>query len=1015
MEIIQPKGCYRAENLQEENHMKREMLLKVLSLAMALLMLLGSMTVVFAAEGTDGTQEGAKEDKTVYGAGKSPFTSSSIEEVQEILSELSYEEYLEKYVGQRADGEIVIKAADYFADATTADVSVQNGVDGRDNVLLTPETGVTAWKVNVPKDAYYELAIDYYADAEKTTSVERLLRVDGVVPYKEARYLVLNKTWVYILEAGETFIQDINGNELRPAKAQKPGWSTYTMCDSTGSYNGAFTLYLTEGEHVITLESTRNAVTLDTITLKSKAIVPNYSAVKSGYAAKGYKSVSSDATLKIQAEYPSAMSDQSIFPVSDRTSSITEPQDPSKIRLNTIGGSNWKTVGQWIEWTVVPSETGLYKIAARFEQNFLNGMFVSRKLTINGELPFEEAEFVSFNYDSGWQTAFLGADGEDYEFYFEANKSYTIRLEVNLGGIADILRDVQSHLATINNIYLKIIQLTGLPADSYRDYKFYQHIPETIDQMIVEEKALYEISDELTAFTGEKGSQAATLDEVAYLLGRMGRDEDEIAKSLTRLKTLIGSLGTWLNNCRAQGLLLDYLQLQGTDEALPKANASFLQALGFELKMFFASFVTDYNTLGAMQEIDEDNSIEVWMATGRDQSQIVRQMINDQFTPESGIAVNLKLVAANTLLPATLSGVGPDVSMFEIQSHAVNYAIRGAVNALNDYNGFDEVAARFDESALMPLTLYGKTYALPDTQSFYMMFYRKDIFADLGIDVPKTWDDLKAVLPVLQSKQMLVGLPKELMGLLMFLYQKDGELYADEGMRINLDSNVALDAFKELCDLFNQYSLKITYDFQNYFRSGEMPLAIVPYEQHIQLSVFATEIRGLWEFVTIPGTPAADGTLNCASPSTVTESLMMSATKNPEASWEYMKWWTSAGAQARYGNDLVTVMGSSQMHPTANIEALSEMSWSTTDYANLMNQFDNLVGTPEFPGGYIITRYVSFAFLETYNDDADPVMSIQKYINTINKEITRKRKEFGYETLEIGQTLDEKRQQEAQS
>ena len=31
------------------------------------------------------------------------------------------------------------------------------------------------------------------------------------------------------------------------------------------------------------------------------------------------------------------------------------------------------------------------------------------------------------------------------------------------------------------------------------------------------------------------------------------------------------------------------------------------------------------------------------------------------------------------------------------------------------------------------------------------------------------------------------------------------------------------------------------------------------------------------------------------------------------------------------------------------------------------------------------------------------------YINTINKEITRKREEFGLETLEIGQTLAEKR------
>ena len=140
----------------------------------------------------------------------------------------------------------------------------------------------------------------------------------------------------------------------------------------------------------------------------------------------------------------------------------------------------------------------------------------------------------------------------------------------------------------------------------------------------------------------------------------------------------------------------------------------------------------------------------------------------------------------------------------------------------------------------------------------------------------------------------------------------------------------------------------------------------------------------------------------------------MSATKNPEAAWEYMKWWSSADAQARYGNDLVTVMGSSQMHPTANLEALGELSWSASDYANLMKQFENLVGTPEYPGGYIITRYVQFAFLETYNDDVEPVTAMQAYINTINKEITRKRREFGFDTLEIGETLADRQKEKSE-
>ena len=52
------------------------------------------------------------------------------------------------------------------------------------------------------------------------------------------------------------------------------------------------------------------------------------------------------------------------------------------------------------------------------------------------------------------------------------------------------------------------------------------------------------------------------------------------------------------------------------------------------------------------------NSLEVWLAYGRDQAQVIRNLINNDFTPNSelGTAVNLKLVAGGTLLPSVLAG-----------------------------------------------------------------------------------------------------------------------------------------------------------------------------------------------------------------------------------------------------------------------------------------------------------------------------------------------------------------------
>lgn len=79
----------------------------------------------------------------------------------------------------------------------------------------------------------------------------------------------------------------------------------------------------------------------------------------------------------------------------------------------------------------------------------------------------------------------------------------------------------------------------------------------------------------------------------------------------------------------------------------------------FEFKTFVASFTTDYNTLGALSEIDSEHSVQVWISLGRDQAQIVRDQVANKFTPEYGVSVDLKLVAGGSLLPSVLAGVGP--------------------------------------------------------------------------------------------------------------------------------------------------------------------------------------------------------------------------------------------------------------------------------------------------------------------------------------------------------------------
>ena len=97
---------------------------------------------------------------------------------------------------------------------------------------------------------------------------------------------------------------------------------------------------------------------------------------------------------------------------------------------------------------------------------------------------------------------------------------------------------------------------------------------------------------------------------------------------------------------------------------------------------------------------------------------------------------------------------------------------------------------------------------------------------------------------------------------------------------------------------------------------------------------------------------------------------------------------------------LVALLGASGQYATANKESLEQQPWSTSDMRKLKAQFENLAATPEMPGGYIITRNVTFAYNAVYNKGDDPVESLQNYIEAIDKELSRKRQEFDLPILE---------------
>lgn len=847
-------------------------------------------------------------------------------------------------------------------------------------------------------------------------------------------------------------IEDIKGNELRPDAVQAPYWMEYELKDSTGYYSSAFEFVLEKGENTISLEGKNETMAIKSIRLETAPEYDSYADYEKYYADK--KTPNGKGSIKIEGEFTNSTTDKTIYAIEDKSSAATSPADPSRTLLNTIGEGKWQTAGQAITYKFSVDSDGMYDIIARFKQNILDGMYVNRALYVYSEgiaegedgyyngIPFEEAKAIVYNYSDDWQISGLkgvNANGT-YKLFFKAGVTYTVKFEVTLGEMGEIVNKVQKALDNINNDYLSIIQLTGSNPDKYLDYGFSRIMPNVLKDMVNQSKILnnpepnskfpYDgVAQILTKLAGQKSSNVGTLQKISDLLLKMGQHEDEIAKNLTRLKSYIGTLGTFVSDAKTQPLQIDYLLIQSPEESTPKANANFFQSLLHEIKSFFCSFTRDYNSIGAMTDEEVDGA-EVWIATGRDQFQVIRNLINNDFTPDpevGGVPIDLKLVAAGTLLPSILANQGPDVYLGLNQDDVINYAIRSAVLPIEGLEGFDTVKKSFTESAMLVLGIddaYGNKhyYGLPETQSFPMMFVREDILAELYVETPKTWEDVMAAIPILQAKEMEIGLTTEYR---IFLYQMGGDLFADDGMRINLDSKTGLESFTKMCKMFTDYKFPYVYDAANRFRTGEMPILIGDYTGlYNQLKVFATEIEGMWSFYPLPGIENAEGAINNQSISSCLATVLVKGSdEHKDEAWKFMKWYTGKDCQTDYTNEMVAIMGPSAKHPTANIDALESLPWTATEAAHIRSQIEGadgeggmegLAAIPNYPGAYIITRYTTFAFLAAYNEKADPSQSLLSYVNTINKEISRKRVEFGLETLEQGQTLASKRLDQAE-
>ncbi len=960
------------------------------SAILMLSLVFGMYTVPAFAEETDNTSG----TQSLENNGSALGSSTSAADV------ISYFNYMKEHEGAKAATKQVVLDGNNITSAEGLTVGVYDGVD---KTVSLEEGDEVTWTFNAPEDALYAMTFYYHTMESNGRDMEIGFRIDGEYPYQSALQASLKRTWV---DDGEIKV-GVNGNETAPYQKEVYKWMTAQLKDNETYSSEIFLVYLTKGEHTYTLEAQRESIIIGSITLSGLEETPTQSEYMS---AAGNASDYAGEPLVYQGELATEKSDSYLIPTYDRISPITQgvnslENSPAKVLRNTIGKNSWNSPGEWLSYTVDVPEDGWYEIGMRFIQNTAIGMATCRNIYVDGVIPSKDFEGIDFHYDASWQSLTVSSkDGTPSKIYLTKGQ-HEIKFEVTLGKWSDVMQQVDQVNSDISDLYSQIIMITGTSPDKYNDYNLKDQIPGLVEDMQEMSDLMYSLAEQFDELYGDKASSAETLRTIAYQMASFAEDPNSIPNRLATFRDNILQISNWLMTNTSQPLEIDYFTLKAPGSEAPQEEGGFLKKLVFGVRKFIASFFEDYTSISAAA--DSEEAITVWINQGRDQAQVLNDLIESEFTEETGIPVNLSVVQLG-IVEATLAGKGPDICINLARSQPVNLAWRNALVDISQFDTFDEVKSRFAENAFEPYTFEGGVYAVPYTQSFFMMFYRTDIFEELGISVPKTWDDIYELIPILQRKNMNIGIPylsvttqavvdsgigvKDIYTSL--LYQMGGSLYTSDNRHTGLDSSEALEAFKMWTDLYTVYDFNRDYDLNTEFRTAQIPLAFASIDTYNTFAVAAPEIRGLWAWAPLPGVEQEDGTINNSTTAAGAASTMFANADNYENCWKFLEWFSRDDIQEKFVKNVVSVAGSGARIMTANTNAFKNLGWSNEEYAALEQQMSNRVEIPEVPGGYFVVRSLDNAFRNVVDNDKNAKESFEKQYKNIEEEMQRKWKEY---------------------
>lgn len=901
---------------------------------------------------------------------------------------ISYSDYYDLYCSSpRPDYEITVNAVDYK--------SAENVCKNSNSIILDKPQGSISYDIDVPETGIYCIEINYCPLVSSSHNIEFSLSINDSIPYDTSSRLILNRVWT---DEGE-IKKDSKGNQIRPFQIQKEMQIKSFLNDTDGLFSEPLIFYLEKGKNQISFSFERAYLEIDNFIIRQPECLKSYDDYINSLDADF--SDTADNKIRIEGESALYKSSAVLCPTYDNSDYLVSPSDYDSLIYNTIGDESWNQPFQSITW-LIPKEkikTGFYRIGIKSRQDEMRGFCSSRRIYIDGKTPFEELNRVKFNYGSDWNIV----SPEGY-IYLDSESDHFITVEAVPDEISEYLRRIDKILSEINEYYKNILMITGVQPDKYTDYYVHEKLPELPDDFENFSSELKDIKKDIENISDSYGSEASAITGMTNILDRCIEKPLKIPQYISEIHDNISLLSAWERDCRKTPLEIDYIELCTENQNFSDTKGNFLKSLEFGFRSFISSFFVDYSSVS---DISGDNCIEVWVNSGREQAQIIRELAESEFMTENpDIPVSVNLVSGG-ITEASMTGNQPDVALFLGGEYPVNLASRGLLVNFEDFEDYTEIKKRFQNNATINYEYKGGCYGIPLSQSWAMMFYREDILKKLGFNSPpETWQELIDMLPAIQRNYMSVGLvlpsnnisPATETGntFACLLLQKGLNYYNEDLTQSVLDSPECVSAFEQWTDFYRKYGFMQSYDAFSRFRTGEYPIIIADYTFFNNLEALAPEIKGLWNFTSVPATLRDDETFSHAVNSNGTSAVIFNKDESKkDKAWEFIKWFTSSEIQTEYSNRLECVMGITGRFATANTEALESLSWSYSELERLMIQREELEEIPIITSSYAVTRNIMNAFRETVNNGQNPRDTLIWYNRDINNEIKRKLENTG--------------------